>query len=568
MKPKLSRCAIYTRKSCEEGLEQEFNSLDAQREASEAYIKSQKHEGWEVIPSVYDDGGFSGGNMERPALKKLLADIEAGKIDVIVVYKVDRLSRALSDFARMVELFDKHNVSFVSVTQQFNTTTSMGRLTLNVLLSFAQFEREVTGERIRDKFAASKKKGMWMGGPQPLGYDVVDRKLIINSAEAEIVKYIFECYADKSEPVHKLLDELKSRNYKNKSYTSKKGNQIIGKEFSLNQIHSILNNPIYNGKTKHKNEVYEGEHKAIIDDELWGKVHGKSTKKDFVKSPKKKSEQPKLVGKIFDYLGNRLGPTYSYKYTASGRYKMRYYINREIKKVGKTDSEFKRIRAEYIDDVVTEEISQLLQTLIIGITKSHNNELSSFLLKPLKNLLESPTEFLSKVILYPKHMELQLQVPTNDKTLSEDSVAEIKLLLSTFDTEISATESLLSVKLNIKAQYKRSSGQLHIITENGKRIESEIESQYLHPNDKSFMMVAKSFYWNKQIQNRLYKTPTEISKLENQNIEYVKRAIRQRFLSPKIIRQIISNTERPQIPLENLAQCQHWSWAKQEESLL
>src|SRR6195256_6092815 len=188
---KKARCAIYTRKSSEEGLEQAFNSLDAQREACAAFILSQKHEGWTVLTTPYDDGGFSGGNVERPALKHLIADIEAGKIDVVVVYKVDRLTRALSDFAKMVEIFDKHGVSFVSVTQQFNTTTSMGRLTLNVLLSFAQFEREVTGERIRDKIAASKKKGMWMGGSVPLGYGVVDKKLVINAQEAKTVRYIY-----------------------------------------------------------------------------------------------------------------------------------------------------------------------------------------------------------------------------------------------------------------------------------------------------------------------------------------------------------------------------------------
>ena len=317
MKKKIIRCAIYTRKSTEAGLDQEFNSLDAQRDAGEAYITSQKHEGWNVIPTMYDDAAYSGGNMDRPALKKLLADIEAGKIDIVVVYKVDRLSRALGDFAKMVEIFDAYNVSFVSVTQAFNTTTSMGRLMLNVLLSFAQFEREVTGERIRDKFAASKKKGMWMGEPQPLGYDVKDRKLIVNEDEVKIVRFIFECYADNptGEPLYKLLDALKTKEYKGKSYTSQKGNQIIGKEFSLNQIYNILNNPLYNGKIKHKKEIYDGEHGAIIDGELWHSVHNKISKKEFIRNPNKKSEQPKLTGKIYDYLGHRLSPTYSYKYS-------------------------------------------------------------------------------------------------------------------------------------------------------------------------------------------------------------------------------------------------------------
>src|SRR5213592_1540905 len=207
---KRTRCAIYTRKSSDEGLEQAFNSLDAQREACAAFILSQKHEGWMVLPTLYDDGGYSGGTMERPALKRLLADIEAGQIDVVVVYKVDRLTRALSDFAKLVEVFDRRGVSFVSITQQFNTTTSMGRLTLNVLLSFAQFEREVIGERVRDKIAASKKKGMWMGGMLPVGYDVKDRKLVVNKAEAETVRYIFHRYAD-LKSVRTLKEELDAK---------------------------------------------------------------------------------------------------------------------------------------------------------------------------------------------------------------------------------------------------------------------------------------------------------------------------------------------------------------------
>ena len=221
------RCAIYTRKSSEEGLEQEFNSLDAQRESCEAYVKSQRAEGWELLPDRYDDGGFSGGTTERPALKHLLADVEAGRVDVVVVYKVDRLTRSLSDFVRMVESFDTHAVSFVSVTQAFNTTSSMGRLTLNVLLSFAQFEREVTGERIRDKFAASKKKGMWMGGRPPLGYDIERRKLTINKGEARTVRQIFKCYLDLGS-VSLLSGELKDRGIHSKSWMTQKGVQRGG----------------------------------------------------------------------------------------------------------------------------------------------------------------------------------------------------------------------------------------------------------------------------------------------------------------------------------------------------
>jgi site-specific DNA recombinase len=248
-------CAIYTRKSSEEGLEQAFNSLDAQREACAAFILSQKHEGWTVLQALYDDGGFSGGTMERPALKRLIADIEAGQIDVIVVYKVDRLTRALSDFAKLVEVFDRRGVSFVSITQQFNTTTSMGRLTLNVLLSFAQFEREVTGERIRDKIAASKKKGMWMGGMPPLGYDVKNRKLVVNDDEARTVVDIYWCYlALKS--VHALRDELAEAGIKSKRRMRPDGADYGGQRLSRGALYLILQNRIYLGKVPHKGNFY------------------------------------------------------------------------------------------------------------------------------------------------------------------------------------------------------------------------------------------------------------------------------------------------------------------------
>jgi DNA invertase Pin-like site-specific DNA recombinase len=256
-----TRCAIYTRKSSEEGLEQAFNSLHAQREACEAYIMSQRHEGWSVIPSPYDDGGFSGGTMDRPALKSLLGDITAGKVDVVVVYKIDRLTRSLFDFAKIVEIFDAHKVSFVSVTQSFNTTTSMGRLTLNVLLSFAQFERKVTGERIRDKVAASKKKGMWMGGNIPLGYDIKERKLVINPAEAETVRLIFDLYV-RLGAVRKLKAETDKLELRTKARISEESNRTHdGLPFRIGHLYTILRNPLYAGKVHHKGQTYAGDHR-------------------------------------------------------------------------------------------------------------------------------------------------------------------------------------------------------------------------------------------------------------------------------------------------------------------
>lgn len=268
---KQRRCAIYTRKSTNEGLEQDFNSLDAQRASCAAYVQSQSLEGWQVIEQPYDDGGFSGGSMERPALNQLIADIERGHVDIVVVYKVDRLTRSLTDFAKLVDVFDKRAVSFISVTQSFNTTTSMGRLTLNVLLSFAQFEREVTAERIRDKFKASKEKGMWMGGRPPLGYDVRNRKLVNNDDEAETVREIFEQYV-RIGSVSGLQKHLEKRNIRSNFWTTQKGVETGGKPFGRGALYTLLQNPIYIGRIRHKEQTFVGQHIGIICLALWEKA--------------------------------------------------------------------------------------------------------------------------------------------------------------------------------------------------------------------------------------------------------------------------------------------------------
>ena len=318
------RCAIYTRKSSEEGLEQEFNSLHAQREASAAYIASQKHEGWQLVKTSYDDGGISGGTMERPALQQLLCDIKNQRIDVIVVYKVDRLTRSLADFARMVELFDAYNVSFVSVTQQFNTTSSMGRLTLNVLLSFAQFEREVTGERIRDKIAASKQKGMWMGGNVPLGYDVKERKLIISKAEADTVRHIFLHYLELG-CVRLLKEDLDRRDIKSK--IREKGTRRGGASLSRGALYNMLSNPIYIGQIRHKRICHPGQHEAIIEQALWDQVQQRLQNNGPVRQHRFRKTMPSLLlGKLFDESGDRLTPSHANK--KGKRY--RYYISQKL----------------------------------------------------------------------------------------------------------------------------------------------------------------------------------------------------------------------------------------------
>ncbi|MFZ5745766.1 MAG: recombinase family protein [Pseudomonadota bacterium] len=308
MKP--LRCAVYTRKSTDDGLEQEFNSLDAQREACEAYILSQRHEGWTLVPGRYDDGGYSGGNMERPGLKALMAEIDAGQIDVIVVYKVDRLTRSLADFAKIVERLDAKEASFVSVTQAFNTTTSMGRLTLNVLLSFAQFEREVTGERIRDKIAASKKKGIWMGGPVPLGYQVVDRKLVPVPEEAERVRQIMQRYLEIWN-VPRLIEILRAEGVVTKVQQRVSGPHRGGIPFARGSLFHLLKNPVYRGKIVHKGKVYDGEHEAIVDETLWNQVQSHLAAKA---PPRKRSanepQQAMLRGLITDPDGRPMVPTY------------------------------------------------------------------------------------------------------------------------------------------------------------------------------------------------------------------------------------------------------------------
>ncbi len=310
-KPK--RCAIYTRKSTEDGLAQEFNSLDAQFEACASYALSQRHEGWTLTDQRYDDGGYSGGNMDRPGLKRLLADVEAGLIDVILLYKIDRLTRSLADFSRIVDVLDRVGASFVSITQAFNTTTSMGRLTLNMLLSFAQFEREVTGERIRDKIAASKKKGIWMGGPVPLGYKVENRKLVEVPREAEQVRHIMERYV-KLGTVPALIEELAREGYRTKVQHRASGPHRGGICYARGTLYHLLSNPIYRGMIVHKGESFKGEHSAIVGEELWNKVQATRTKHTAGASKRRIAGQPSLLtGLLEDQYGRPMTPSHSGK---------------------------------------------------------------------------------------------------------------------------------------------------------------------------------------------------------------------------------------------------------------
>lgn len=413
MKPLTRRCAIYTRKSSEEGLELEFNSLDAQFEACQAYILSQKAEGWVQFKSRYDDGGFSGGNLERPGLKQLLADIQAGKVDIVVVYKIDRLTRSLMDFAKLVEIFDKHGVTFVSVTQSFNTTTSMGRLTLNVLLSFAQFEREVTGERIRDKVAASKKKGMWTGGCAPVGYNIVEKKLVPDPETTQLVQKIFQRYLDLG-CVSALKRDLDRSSITSRVWVSSTGVQHGGASFSRGILYKILRNPIYIGQVSHKGKTHPGQHQGIIEQDIWDEVQARLVNgSSRGRGKEMRSAAELLRGKIFDPDGRPYSPTY----TKKGSLLYRYYISQNLLQCrDHPDGYLARLPAKELEEAVLaalhsvfdcNTLAEIFDCPVHDPYVLHITENKSGFLDP-----EVALACLSKVTLAPK--SLQLTVSTSE----------------------------------------------------------------------------------------------------------------------------------------------------------
>lgn len=352
------RCAIYTRKSTTEGLDSDFSSLDAQREACEAYIRSQLHEGWVALPDFYDDGGYTGGNTDRPAFQRLLADIEADKIDCVIVYKVDRLSRSLMDFARIMEVFEKHNVSFVSITQQFNTATSMGRLMLNVLLSFAQFEREIISERTRDKIAAARKKGKWVGGYPILGYDL-DRdahRLVINEAEAAQVREIFKLYL-KNQSLMPTVEVLNERGWTTKTWTTIKGNVNGGKPFDKSRLHRLLTNVAYLGKVRHNENIYDGEHSAIIDQPTWERVQGLLRLNAKTGGARVRNKYGALLKGVVRCAACDCAMVHTYSVKKDKRY--RYYVCLNAQKRGWQACPTKSISASDLEDFVVERIRDI-----------------------------------------------------------------------------------------------------------------------------------------------------------------------------------------------------------------
>lgn len=411
VKPKL-RCAVYTRKSSEEGLEQEFNSLDAQREACEAYIASQKAEGWHLVADRYDDGGFSGGTLERPALQRLIQDIEAKRIDTVVVYKIDRLSRSLMDFAKLVEVFDRIGVTFVSVTQSFSTVTAMGKLTLNILLSFAQFERELTGERIRDKFAASRRKGMWMGGWAPLGYDIKDRKLIINEPEAKLVRSIFTRFAQGIPPVQ-LIEMLAKEGARNKQ----------GKPIDKGYLYRVLNNRVYVGKAMHKGTEYPGEHDANIGQNLWDQVHGLISESSRKPNTRPRGRTPAILkGLIFGPTGAAMTPAHARK---NGKL-YRYYISTDVIRNRSCACPIRRVPAAQIEAVVIAQIKTMVQTpeIIVATWRAARKSIKGLTERQVGDQLRSFDALWSE--LFPVEQARIVQLLVERVDLSEKG-ADIRL---------------------------------------------------------------------------------------------------------------------------------------------
>jgi len=538
-KPKTLRCAVYTRKSSEEGLEQDFNSLHAQREACESFVRSQQGEGWRLINTHYDDGGFSGGTMERPALQRLLEDIRQKLVDTVVVYKVDRLTRSLSDFAKMVEVFDACGVSFVAVTQQFNTTTSMGRLTLNVLLSFAQFEREVTGERIRDKIAASKRKGMWVGGLAPLGYEARDRKLEILPSEAKKVRHIFQRYSELGS-VRLLKDELDGGGVRSKVRVSKNGKRSGGESFSRGALYTLLRNPIYIGEVRHKETRYPGLHRPIIERAVWDKtdelLHAHASR---ARGTATKSMRSPLAGKIFDESGKLLTPSHAVK----GKRRYRYYVSRNLL-VGTAENAERgwRIPAPEIERSVTAALLTILEDRPGIATELEHLDCNAF---QMKSALEAASSWSSRVRSETEATGA-LAVLVDRVDLSADGIRlSIKLPLESAEIAHAATH--LSLVRKIPMQMRRRGVEMKLVIGGDRELS--------RGNDPALLkLIARAHSWFDELVTGRATSMVEIGRREKVGKRHVSEIMRLAFLAPDIVEQIVTGVQSPELTAKTLLQ--------------
>jgi len=530
----LRRCAIYTRKSSEEGLEQDFNSLHAQREACEAFIRSQAGEGWKLINTAYDDGGFSGGTIERPALQRLLADIRQRSIDVVVVYKVDRLTRSLADFARMVELFDAQAVSFVAVTQQFNTTTSMGRLTLNVLLSFAQFEREVIGERIRDKVAASKRKGIWMGGSLPIGFDVIERKLIVNLDEARTVRHIFQRYLELGS-VRLLEKDLNQREIVSGIKVSKKGNRRGGKPFSRGALYHLLSNPVYVGEIRHKQERHPGLHEPIVSRELWEQVQQRLRSQTARHGQGRKTEAPRspLAGKLFDEKGE---PLYV-QGAAKGQRRYRYYVTRTLVRSGSENGEQGwRVSAPELERSVSAAAQEILsdRAAIAQTAEEAGIDTNRF-----ASVLKSVQSWIER--LQPgTEAACALEELIERVELRSDGVRiSLNLPLRVADERDGMTASHLALSRFVPMQMKRRGVEMKMVLQ-GDSTPARVDLPLLKA-------VARARRWVGDLASGRMRSVAELARREGMDGRSVRRLVPLGFLSPRIVEAIVEGRQPPDL---------------------
>ena len=529
------RCAIYTRKSSEEGLEQDFNSLHAQREACAAYVMSQASEGWHLIPEDYDDGGISGGTLERPGLKRLLADIAAKKIDIVVVYKVDRLTRSLLDFSKLVEAFDKAEVSFVSVTQSFNTTTSMGRLTLNMLLSFAQFEREVTAERIRDKIAASKARGMWMGGVPPIGYRPDGRSLAIVEEHASIIRRIFQRYLALGS-VRLLTEEFPSEGIEVPARTTGSGRHIGGRPFSRGQIYHVLVNPVYVGEIHHRGKVYTANHTPIIDRETWEQVQLSLKENTQGSRSERKIQSPSmLAGRLFDAAGERLIATHACKSAKSGskdaKVRYRYYVSKALQYEPGADAGGMRIPAREIEAAVANCVAEALDDPLTLLSKA-GIALDSDVIRPaLANAEKLATaarrreytlmrSLVTKVVTTPSSLEIEV---------SSKQLAKALRLME-------APPSGESVTLISQVRLSKTGTALRLVQDNGRAATAGAADPSL------IKLLGQARRWSMAIATGETDAAT-IARTEKISDSLVSRVVRLSFLAPQIIDAILEGTQ-------------------------
>jgi site-specific DNA recombinase len=524
--PSRKRCAIYARKSSEEGLEQEFNSLQAQCEACEAYIRSQRHEGWVLARTRYDDGGFSGGNMERPALQRLLADIQGGRIDIIVVYKVDRLTRSLADFARLVEIFDAQGALFVSVTQQFNTTSSMGRLTLNVLLSFAQFEREVTGERIRDKIAASKKKGMWMGGNVPLGYDASERTLVVNPAEAETVRCIFALYREFG-CVRRVKQEADRLGLRTKRSTTANGNTRGGKPFSRGHIYTLLSNPIYIGDIAHKGQFYPGHHRALIDTETWTAVRDRLAANVTNHRRKAHATEPSLLaGVLVDARGERFIPSHAVK---KGR-RYRYYVSGAlIAEAGAERARGWRLPAQEIEDAVIRVLTETLTTPAgtSGVPGDQTRKMLDRATRLAAALKRSPAERAEVV------RDLVEKVVIEENTITI-RVRRGGLLGGAVSSSSTENPSDSPIELTAPVAFKRRGAEMRLVLPG-----VAIQNDRSRCDPTLIKAIARGHAWFEELAAGRARSLRELAERDGITRRYVRRLVDLAFLSPELVEAIL-----------------------------